>query len=58
MEVPLTPCCISGPCGTEFLFFHMSPKPIYMFDVEIIRPKTGVTWPFSRFRIVSFMPCV
>src|SRR6267143_836031 len=29
MEVPLTPCRISGPCGTEFLFIHISPKPMY-----------------------------
>src|SRR6266446_385176 len=29
MEVPLTPRRISGPCGTEFLFIHISPKPMY-----------------------------
>src|SRR5216684_125407 len=29
MELPLTPCCISGPCGTELSFFHTSPKPMY-----------------------------
>jgi len=28
----------------------MSPKPIYIFDMEIYRPKTGATGPFSRFR--------
>jgi hypothetical protein len=47
-----------GVLWGRILFFHMSSKPIYIFDIENYPPPNGVTWPFSRFRIVSFTPSV
>src|SRR2546430_13327938 len=32
---------VSGPSGTEFFFFHMSPKPIYILDMEDYPPPNG-----------------
>jgi hypothetical protein len=29
---------VSRPSGTEFFFFHMSPKPIYILDMEDYPP--------------------
>src|SRR6266851_7569585 len=34
MEVPFAPLCIPWPIGIEFLLFQVSPKLVYVSDIE------------------------